>query len=187
LGKEFVPKLEREIIGDPCQYADEVQFEVMDGHFGGIAVMTARWDKFKGHLVCVPDEVFHCHGDLIVQDMFAQCDSGPLEVENQCGVSLGEFSIGAILDGLNKDGATVDLHHNHDVLVARLGVLWQFSCLVSKNGVTHVVYLGVDILHFAPLELIGVHIFEGSLFGFGGADVLASLVEVSLGCLTESG
>jgi hypothetical protein len=99
--------------------------------------MTAGWDKFEDHLVSVPDEVFHCHGDLIVQDMFAWCDSGPLEVEHQCGVSSGEFGVSAILDGLNKDSATVDLHHNHDVLVARLGALGKFACRVSKNGVTH--------------------------------------------------
>ena len=30
-----------------------------------------------------------------------------------------------------------------------------------------------------------MHIFEGSWLGFGGADVLASLVEVSLGCLNR--
>ena len=137
MGKEFVPKLEREIIGDTCQYAEEVRFEVTDGHFGNVAAMTARWDKFEGRFVCVPDEVFHCHGDLIVQDMFARCDSGPLEVEHQCGVSLGEFVVGPILDGFNKVGTTVDLHHNHDVLVARLGALGKFACRVSKNGVTH--------------------------------------------------
>jgi len=147
--------------------------------------MAAKWDKFDCHLVCVPDEVFHCQGDLVVQDMFARCDAGLLEAEHHCRVCLGEFGISAILDGLNKDGATVNFNHNHDVFVACLGALGKFACLVSKNGVTHVVYLGVDILHFAPPELIGVHIFKGSPVGFGGVDVLASLVEVSLGCLNR--
>ena len=82
--------------------------------------MVAWWDHFKCHLVSILDEVFHCSGDLILQDVFAWCDACPSEAENECGVSMGEFSVTAILDGFDKDGATVDLHHNHDVLVACL-------------------------------------------------------------------
>ena len=91
--------------------------------------------------------------------MFARCDSGPLEAEHQSRVCLGEFGIGAILDGLNKDGAAVDFHHNHDVFVAHLGALGKFACLVGKDGVAHVVYCCVDILDFASPELSGVHHF----------------------------
>ena len=85
-----------------------------------MAAMAAGWDKFKCHLVCVLDEVFHCGGDLIVQEMFARCDAGPSEAEHYRRVSAGEFGIGVILDGLDEDGAIVNLHHNHDVLVVRL-------------------------------------------------------------------
>jgi hypothetical protein len=187
LGKEFVPKGEREIVGNPSKYAEEVRFEVANCHFGCIAAMAAWWDKFECHLVCVPDEVFHCRGDLIVQDMFARCDSGQLEAEHQCRVSSGEFGISAILDGLNKDGATVNFHHNHDVFVACSGALGKFACLVGKNGVAHMVYLCVDILDFVSPELGGVHLFKGRRFGFGGAYVLASLAEVSFGCLDKVG
>ena len=82
LGKEFVPKFEREIICYPCKYAEEVQLEVTNGNFGGIVAMVAGWDKFKCHVVCVFDKAFHYGGDVIVQDMFARCDAGLIEAEH---------------------------------------------------------------------------------------------------------
>ena len=119
--------------------------------------------------------------------MFAWCNAGPLEAEHQRRVSSGEFGIGTILDGLNKDGAAVNVHHDHYVFVARLGALGKLACLVGKNGVAYMVYLGVDILDFAPPELSRMPLFEGCRFGFGGAYVLARLVEVSFGCLNSVG
>jgi hypothetical protein len=59
------------------------------------------------------------------------------------------------------------------------------ACLVGKDGAADVVDFCVDVLGFASSELSGVHLFEGSGFGFGGAYVLASLVEVSFGCLNR--
>ena len=55
LGKEFVPKVERETIDDPGKYAEEVRFEVANRHFGCVVAMAAGWDKFECLLVCVLD------------------------------------------------------------------------------------------------------------------------------------
>ena len=44
LWKQFVPKFEWEVIGNTSEYAEEVVFEVPDGHFGCIAMMAPGWD-----------------------------------------------------------------------------------------------------------------------------------------------
>ena len=69
-----------------------------------------------------------------------------------------------------------------DVIVALLRMRGELACLVSEDGVAHLVCCGVDIMDFAAAELVGVDFLEGRRFGFGRVDVLACLVEVTLGC-----
>ena len=54
--------------------------------------------------------------------MFARLDAGTVETAHEGSVSLGEISIFAVLEGFNEYGAAVDFDHDHDVLMAGLGV-----------------------------------------------------------------
>ena len=58
------------------------------------------------------------------------------------------------------------------------------ASLVGEDSVSDVVDLGVDVLDFASMQLVGMDFLEG--FGFGGMDVLARFFEMafwSLACL----
>jgi hypothetical protein len=72
LRKAFVPQVQREVISHTCKDAEEMRLEVPDCNFGRISAVAAWRDQFVCHFVCVGDESFHCHGDLIAEDMFAR-------------------------------------------------------------------------------------------------------------------
>ena len=50
--------------------------------------------------------------------------------------------------------------------------------MVREDGVSYLVNIGVDVLDLASPELVGVHLVKGRRLGFGGADILAGLVEI---------
>ena len=72
LGKEFVPEVQREVFSHTRKDAEEMRLEIPDCDFGCISVVASWRDKFVCHFVCVGDERIHCHGDLIVEDMFVR-------------------------------------------------------------------------------------------------------------------
>ena len=72
LGKEFVPEVQREAFSHTRKDAEEMRLAIPDCHFGRISAMASWRDKFVCHFVCVSDERFHFHGDLIVEDMSAR-------------------------------------------------------------------------------------------------------------------
>lgn len=69
---------------------------------------------------------------------------------------MGEFSIKAVLDMLDKNGTGVNFVHHHELVVARLGALREFSSLTSKDGVSDIVYIGEDVTYFAAFKLVGM-------------------------------
>jgi hypothetical protein len=72
LRKVFVPEVYKEVINHTHKDAEEMRLEILDCNFGCISEMAAQRNKFVCHFVCLGDERFHCHGDLIVEDMFAR-------------------------------------------------------------------------------------------------------------------
>ena len=52
--------------------------------------------------------------------------------------------------------------------------------MVRKDGLTHVVHFGVDVMHLLALELACVTHFERDVFWFCGSNVFACLIHVSL-------
>ena len=92
-----------------------------------------------------------------------------------------------VFDGFNKEGTGVNFQEDHDVEVAGLGTLGEFSDLVGENGVTDIVDFGEDITSFTASEMGRVEIFEGNRLWLGGLDVLACLVEMAFGCFCGVG
>ncbi len=82
-----------------------------------------------------------------------------LQSYQECIVCSYHFLILAALHWLNKDGVTVDFHHDHYVLVASLRLRGELACLIGEHGFTYHVCLGVDILSFLTTELGGVACF----------------------------
>ena len=102
------------------------------------------------------DEVFHGLGDFIVQDVFTRLDAGTVETAHGGSVGASELGIFLVLDGFNKYCTAVDFDHDHDVLMASLGMGGEFACLVGKDDLSGVIHLGVDVAFFAAPELVGV-------------------------------
>ena len=65
--------------------------------------------------------------------------------------------------------------------------MWKFFCLISVDGVAHIVDMCENVTNFAAMELIGSKFFERGNFGLGRADVLACFIKVPLGCLCGFG
>ena len=86
------------------------------------------------------------------------------------------------LRGVNR---MVLLLISNDVLVASLGAIGEFSCLVSEDGFSGVVHFCVDVVFFVAMELGGMEFFKRMLW-LGGANILASLVDVLLWCFNFS-
>ena len=139
------------------------------------------------HFVGVGDQCFHGHGDFIIEDVLLWNNACVVEACDEGQVCPGEFGVCAIFDGFHKDGAGINFDHDHDVVISCLVSVGKFSGLVSEDGVTDFVGLRVDIMDFASSELVGVHFLKWRYFGFGGADVLAGLIEMSLGRLCRVG
>ena len=57
-------------------------------------------------------------------------------------------------------------------------MLWEFSCLISKDGVTDIIDFGEDVSNFAAFEMGRVESFKGHRLGLGGLDVLPLLGEI---------
>jgi hypothetical protein len=58
------------VVGDSCEYAEEMGFEVAYGHLSCIPLMASRWHQFHVKLVCVADVIFHVLGYFVVQDYY---------------------------------------------------------------------------------------------------------------------
>ena len=69
--------------------------------------------------------------------------------------------------GLTSMVPLSNFYYNHDILVACLRVEWESTSLVGKDCVSYVVNVGVDVLDFASLEFLGVHLLKRRWLGFG--------------------
>ena len=83
LWKEFVPEAHREVVSHTRNDAEEMRLESSDCDLGCISAMASWRYKFVCHFVCVSDERFHCHGDLIVEDMFARENSSVVQASDE--------------------------------------------------------------------------------------------------------
>ena len=68
-------------------------------------------------------------------------------------MSAGDLRVRAVPDGVNKNGTEVNIDHYHDVVVTRFGVVREFSCLISEDGVPDIMYIGEDAMCFVASEL----------------------------------
>ena len=96
------------------------------------------------------------------------------------------FRVLAALHELNEVGVAVDFHHNHDALVALLGLHRELTCLIGEHGFVYLVCLGVDVSNFLTLKSVGVVCFQRRCFFFGGAHILSCLIQMlscSFDCL----
>ena len=83
LMKEFVPEVQREVVRHTRKDAEEMRLEIPDCNFCRISAVAAQRDKFVCHFVCVSDERFHCHGDLIVDDMFVRENASTVQASDE--------------------------------------------------------------------------------------------------------
>jgi hypothetical protein len=84
--------------------------------------------------------------------------------------------------GSSEYGVTVDIHHNHDVLVASLQARRELACLIGEHGFAYPVCYGVDVWNFLAVELGGVTRFQRCCFGFDGAHIFSCLILMTFYC-----
>lgn len=119
---------------DTGQDAGKVGFGVLDGAFGGVAMMATRWDKFVLHLVC--DEVFHGVGNFVVGDWGSGslvC-VGTTETVHGRHVGLYDSVPSLLLSGLKRIPLLLDVDQDHDVVIAGERTCRKLASLVGKRS-----------------------------------------------------
>jgi hypothetical protein len=104
----------------------------------------------------------------------------PFQSEQEHVVCPYHLGVLAALHGLDKDGVTIDFHHNHNVLVASKRSCRELAYLIGGHGFAYHVRLGIHIAHFLAVEMEGVVCFQWRCLCFGQMYVLSCLIQMSL-------
>ena len=75
------------------KHAEEMGFEVTNGHPGSIASMTTWWNKLHFHLVFVANYFLHCFRYFIINDVLLWNDSCPFETYHSLSIRPGQLWI----------------------------------------------------------------------------------------------
>ncbi len=112
--------------------------------------------------------------------MFLGDNVGLFQSEQECVVCPYHLGVLAVLHGLNKDGLTIDFHHNHDVLVASERLGGELAGLFREHGFAYHVRLGVHVAHFLAVEVGDVACFQWRCLCFGGPYIFSRWVQMPL-------
>ena len=88
-----------------------------------------------------------------------------------------------LLEGIHKDGIAINLHHDHDVLVAAFGYCWELTGMIGKHCVANVVYFSVYVVHLLASKCCYVLFLPRLSPGLGQPYIFPGFIQMPFWCL----